>query len=352
MAGQMLQITSVVLFYWAISISLVFANKYLVGTGASSTDISLFVAWAQCIVTVLVVFVLMVCKAAVRGDMSQVFKISFKPMMSRQVLMMTCTFVSMLSFNNLCLRHVAVSFYQVARSLTLIFTVIFSVTMLKNSVSRRVMACCLTVASGFVLGVDQESLMGTLSIKGVVFGVTSSLFVALNGIFTKKALDVVEGDTVKLTLYSNLNACILFFPIVILTGQLSVIFRDAQLLELYFWVFLMSTGGLAFLIAWISAMQIHLTSPVTHHISSNTKAVLQTLLAVLYYHEQKRPLWWVSVLLVVGGALAYAVVRIYEEKGTLQAPPSSAQLEVVVEKAALNGSATTPTNGRQRPHHV
>ncbi|ELT98471.1 hypothetical protein CAPTEDRAFT_124859 [Capitella teleta] len=336
----MLKIAGVVSAYWVISISLVFANKYLVGA-TDSKDLSLFVAWAQCVITVFVVLGLLVFKGLIRGEHAALHKLTLRPAMSRPIVLMTCTFVSMLSFNNLCLRHVAISFYQVARSLTLIFTVVFSVTLLKKSVSRRVLACCLTVACGFFLGIDQESLMGTLSVKGVAFGITSSLFVALNGIFTKKALDVVEGDTLSLTLYSNLNACVLFLPIVILTGQLSTLFSGSQLLDTYFWTFLLCTGALSFCIAWVSAMQIHLTSPVTHHISSNTKAILQTLIAVIYYSESKRPLWWVSVMLVVGGALSYAIVRVHEERKGLQVPSPS---EVIVEKAALNGRALA--NGR------
>lgn len=60
---------------------------------------------------------------------------------------------------------------------------------------------------------------GTLSTLGVLSGVTSSLFVALNGIYTKRALDMEEMDSVKLTLHINVNASfLLLFPSV-LTGQ-------------------------------------------------------------------------------------------------------------------------------------
>jgi len=101
---------------------------------------------------------------------------------------------------------------------------------------------------------------------------------------------------------------------VIQTGQLSAALASAELEDPFFWLFLLVTGVLGCLMAWISAMQINVTSPVTHHISSNSKAVAQTIIAVVWYHETKQTLWWISVMMVVCGALLYAVIRMSEEK--------------------------------------
>jgi solute carrier family 35 (GDP-fucose transporter), member C1 len=54
------------------------------------------------------------------------------------------------------------------------------------------------VAAGFVLGVDQEKVVGSLSIRGVVFGVLSSVFIALTAIYTKKALEIVDKNEVTM----------------------------------------------------------------------------------------------------------------------------------------------------------
>ena len=85
---------------------------------------------------------------------------------------------------------------QVARSTTIIFVVIFSVLILKKTVSKAIATCCGLVACGFFLGIDQEKALGSLSVKGVTFGVMSSIFIALTGIYTKTALDVVNRDEV------------------------------------------------------------------------------------------------------------------------------------------------------------
>src|SRR6218665_1518871 len=314
MAVEVARVAVVVLSYWTISISMVFANKYLVGE-KSSVDISLFVSWVQCVATVFLLLVFTAGRALYTKNWESA-RVPYSSFTARPVLQMAFCFVLMLSFNNMCLKLVGVSFYQVARSTTIIFVVIFSVTILKKMVSRWIVGCCLLVATGFFLGIDQEKVMRSLSMKGVAFGVASSVFIALTGIFTKTALDVFERNEIKLTLCTNAIAIVIFIPVVLLTGQFSAALSSGQLADHFFWVFLMVSGALGTMMAWISAVQINVTSPVTHHISANTKAILQTLIAVIYYHETKSGLWWVSVILVVIGACSYAIRRYHEEKTT------------------------------------
>ncbi len=316
MAVQYLKVGLVILTYFTISISMIFANKYLVGTGDSEKDFSIFVAWVQCCVTVAFLSALRFASSTFRPSSHKEWKLTtaehFAAM--KQVMPMTVTYVSMLTFNNLCLKHVGVAFFQVARSMTLIFTVVFSILILHHRISYRVILCCIIVAGGFVLGIDQEHIKGTLSIRGVLYGVTTSLFVSLNGIYIKKSLDVVERDSTRLTYYNNINAIVLFIPFLAATGQVAQFFSTEQSRDMYFWLFLIGTGMLSTSMAWISAKQIDLTSPITHHIIANAKAVIQTLLAVVFNSEHKAILWWFSIFLVVTGATFYAIVRIQEDK--------------------------------------
>ena len=336
MAVPVIKIAIVVLSYWTISISMVFANKYLVGEKAG-TDISLFVSWIQCIATVFFVTCFNILLSMKTGNWERTKLPKKDVFLNKYVLKMAGCFVLMLSFNNMCLKLVGVSFYQVARSTTIIFVVIFSVLILKKSVSKTIVGCCLLVASGFFLGIDQEKVMGSLSVLGVVFGVSSSIFIALTGIFTKQALEVVDHDELKLTLATNIIAMFAFIPVVLVTGQFVAAVTSPQMFDLYFWVCLFFTGALGTLMSWISAVQINVTSPVTHHISANSKAILQTIIAVVYYHETKTLLWWISVLFVVVGACAYAIRRFFEEKWATTLP-----VKVVV-RSPDSGESTTST---------
>ncbi|XP_043842887.1 GDP-fucose transporter 1-like [Dromiciops gliroides] len=98
-----MQIALVVTLYWVISISMVFLNKYLLDTPSLRLDAPLFVTFYQCLVTVLL------CKAlsllatcwpgtvdfpSVRMDMK----------VSRSILPLSVVFISMITFNNLCLK--------------------------------------------------------------------------------------------------------------------------------------------------------------------------------------------------------------------------------------------------------
>ena len=120
--------------------------------------------------------------------------------------------VGMITFNNLCLKLVEVSFYNVARSLTIVFNVFFSRVFLGIPTSFKTALCLGVVIVGFVMGSHGElnfNLAGTLS------GIMSSLFVSLNSIFTKKILPVVDDNHWRLTFYNNVNAIFLFIPLII-----------------------------------------------------------------------------------------------------------------------------------------
>lgn len=85
-----------------------------------------------------------------------------------QVLPLSVVFVAMITFNNLCLKHVGVSFYYVGRSLTTVFNVICSYIILGQSTSQKAIACCGFIILGFFLGVDQEDVTGNYFCKRYV----------------------------------------------------------------------------------------------------------------------------------------------------------------------------------------
>jgi len=111
MAIQVFKIASVVTAYWTTSISMVFANKYLVGA-RHTDDISLFVSWFQCLMTVLLVAGFKVTRGWPADNWLTVSQLQ-TIICSKSVLAMAGFFVGMLSFNNMCLKLVGVSFYQV-----------------------------------------------------------------------------------------------------------------------------------------------------------------------------------------------------------------------------------------------
>ncbi len=89
-------------------------------------------------------------------------------------------FVAMITFNNLTLKHLTVSFYMVGRSLTTVANVVrnllekqinvfgfrffcvqaFTYLMLGQKTSYKALGCCGLIIAGFFLGIDQENALG------------------------------------------------------------------------------------------------------------------------------------------------------------------------------------------------
>ncbi|CAH1775102.1 unnamed protein product [Owenia fusiformis] len=309
--SKCMKVGLVVLAFWMTSITLIFANKHLVGTKNTDQDISIFVSWFQACVCAAIVSIVTLGRHSCTKN-PQKSLICKDIILSKGMLIASVYFVGATIFNNLCLKHVGVAFFQVAKSFTLIFTCLFSMVLLKKHLTCRAWLCCLMIACGFVLGIDQENLVGALSLSGVLYGLFSSIFVALVGIYTKKNLEMVSNDSLQLTLYMNLNTSLLFLPIVIVSKQGYTVIASDRFGDVWFWLLLSGAGILGAMMAWISAFQIHITSPVTHHISASTKGIVQTLIAVSYYREQKAILWWLSNMLVVGGAILYTYTHYME----------------------------------------
>jgi GDP-fucose transporter C1 len=328
--GDTKHIASVVAAYWFVSISMVYLNKILMSNEDISIPAPLFITWFQCVVTALI------CLAAgkisetmqkkssqlpVTQDdgtgkvhknsfFSQFPKAEYKSEIGKKILPLSFVFVGMITFNNLCLKLVEVSFYNVARSLTIVFNVVLSRVMLGSPTSARTMLCLCIVILGFFLGASGEV---NFSLQGTVAGICSSLFVSLNSIFTKKVLPAVDNDHWKLTFYNNVNAVILFLPLMAyyetdaLVAAMSVQFTSG-----IFWGAMMVAGCFGFSIGIVTVLQIKATSPLTHNISGTAKAAVQSIMALYIWKNPATVMGLSGMLVVLGGSLLYTVVKMRE----------------------------------------
>ncbi len=270
-------IASVVASYWVISISMVYLNKIILSGEGASVPAPLFVTWFQCVITCGICYLL----GEIGSRSSEIGRPSFAEGYPRvsytfetgsKVIKLSLIFVAMVTFNNLCLQYVQVSFYNVARCLSIVFNVIFTYLILKKQTSLNTSMTLLVVIFGFYIGIEGEldfSLIGTVS------GVLSSVFVSLNGIYTKQALDTVGGNNKLLLFYNNANACFLFLPL-ILYFESGVLLENLHVLaNPLFWLSMVVCGVCGFAIGLVTTMQIQATSPLTHNISGTAKAAVQ-----------------------------------------------------------------------------
>ena len=148
------KIAGVVAFYFVISISLVFVNKTILSSKNLSIPAPLAVTWFQCFVSAIICYAVGELGRSAKKDtflyQFPVLRIDMKTIMS--VAKLSFFFVGMITFNNLCLKYVEVSFYQVARSLTIGFNVLFTWILLSEPTTMQVIGCLAIVVLGFLLG--------------------------------------------------------------------------------------------------------------------------------------------------------------------------------------------------------
>lgn len=292
-------IASVVATYWFVSISMVYLNKILMSSDSVSISAPLFITWYQCVVTILVCWVAGKVGEAMqkRGELlptsdsgefdankghrrsffSQFPKAQYNLEVGKKILPLSIIFVGMISFNNLCLKYVEVSFYNVARSLTIVFNVILSRIILGSPSSAKTLFCLSIVILGFFLGAKGEV---NFTMIGTVFGICSSLFVSLNSILTKKVLPAVDNDHWKLTFYNNVNAVVLFLPLMAYYESETILAAfGKQFVSPSFWAAMSVAGVMGFSIGIVTVLQIKATSPLSHNISGTAKAAFQSMLA-------------------------------------------------------------------------
>ncbi|KAG7337280.1 triose-phosphate transporter family protein [Nitzschia inconspicua] len=334
-------IASVVATYWFVSISMVYLNKILMSNDDVSIPAPLFITWYQCVVTILVCWVagkvgeVMLKRGEVlptnesdgfnankghRGKsfFSQFPKAQYNVSVGRKVLPLSIIFVGMISFNNLCLQYVEVSFYNVARSLTIVFNVVLSRIILGSPSSIKTLLCLSIVILGFFMGAKGEV---NFTMIGTLFGICSSLFVSLNSILTKKVLPAVDNDHWKLTFYNNVNAMILFLPLIAYfeSGPILAGFRK-QFISPTFWAAMSVAGIMGFSIGIVTVLQIKATSPLSHNISGTAKAAFQSMLAFYIWKNPATVMGVAGMFVVLGGSLLYTIVKMREGSTTGKKP--------------------------------
>lgn len=313
-------IASVVATYWCVSISMVYLNKVLMSDERISISAPLFITWFQCVITSFICWLAGICGQAANasGDSSeksffaQFPKAEYKSSVASKVFPLSIIFVGMITFNNICLKLVEVSFYNVARSLTIVFNVFFSSVFLGQKSSAKTIFCLLIVIGGFFLGANGEL---NFSLIGTIAGVMSSLFVSLNSIFTKKILAVVDDNHWRLTFYNNLNASFLFLPLIWwFESDVLLSASDDQLVNEIFWVAMCVAGFFGFSIGIVTVLQIKATSPLSHNISGTAKAAVQSMMAFYIWGNEATAKGVLGIFTVLGGSLAYTFVKMSENE--------------------------------------
>jgi len=212
----------------------------------------------------------------------------------------------MIAFNNICLQYVEVTFYQVARSLTIVWTIFFTFLMIPDKPpQKKVIIACLVVFMGFIIGSVGEVRFDW---KGLVAGVFSSAFVAYYGISIKKSLPLVENSEWRLLIYNTTMAIVFFIPVLYFSGELLILTPGPKITNTI-WQGLIISGLLGYLINIALFMQVAYTSPLTNAISGTAKACVQTLLGWVLFRNPISPMNGLGIVTVIGGSAWYSSIK-------------------------------------------
>ena len=295
-------------FYMTVSITLVFLNRFVL-TDKNEKAGALFISWFQFVVAY--VCILIITTFFPNVPLLNLFPpLNYKKELFLKVLPVSFAYLMMIGLNNKCLQYVSVSGYQIVRSLTILFSIILSYVFLGQKTSLRACLACLGVVVGFVMGVQGDV---NLTLRGCLYGVGSSLFVATYSLVVKRVMGLLDNNEYLLIEYNTPIAIIVLVPIVWWSGEFHIL---AEKRSRHFWVMQVAAGVVGFIINIAIFLNIKYTTPLTHNLSGTVKACVQTVLAFVFFpgSETMTTMKFIGTVLVIGFSGYYAYVRRQEMK--------------------------------------
>lgn len=301
------KVVGVVSFYIITSISMVMINKMVL----RQSGLPLTFLWGQLVVAAIFLRLLAALQLITLPSASLSLFRSTLPLITINVLGLV--------LNTLCLQHIDAVLYQVARSLILPITISLSPFM-GQRISRPTLICCLVISIGFVVGIFGEGIMlkrlATVQIStiGVVFGVLSSFTTAIHSFVIKKSFTNVKQEGHFDLLYlNNLFSALLLAPFLFLeVGDLVMLSRRGWSPIQSFGLGTLLAGIAGLLINWAGFLQINVTSPITHTVSSAARGVLQTIVAHWILAEAITITRCIGIAVTLAGSCAYSLVKARE----------------------------------------
>ena len=217
-----------------------------------------------------------------------------------------------LAFNIICLSKIDAIMHQVTRGITLPMTALLGPLLGNDSSSWRVLLICCAIFSGFVVAVSGDIRSTNLSIFGVVAGLISSFINAYNAQFIKTRFSGRNKfSAIDLVYYNNIFSAILLIPVALL-------YEGSQLSSINNWghvsIVAVITGILGVIINYAGFLQIQVTSPITHCVSSAARGIFQVLASNLILREKLTICRTVGTGLSLVASSLFPIVKSYDNE--------------------------------------
>jgi solute carrier family 35 (GDP-fucose transporter), member C1 len=300
-------VATVFSFYIATTITMVVVNKLVL----KQASLPVTFLWGQMVLASIILQVLQFCG---------LFKIpSFKLNVLKNLVPLIGINVVGLGLNTLCLQYSDAMMYQIARSLVLPITIALTPLLLKDKVSLRVIGCCLIILVGFGVGLLGEKEL-RVSLKGIIFGVLSSLSTALHAIIIKQAFSKIEEKSpFDMIYYNNVLSALILLPLLgFEAGSIikAIKMNDETLKALT--IGIVAAGTMGLLVNFASFLQIKVTSPLTHTVASAARGVLQSIACYFILGENINLQRGFGIAVTLSGTIMYSLTKIYEKNFAMQ----------------------------------
>jgi GDP-fucose transporter C1 len=140
--------------------------------------------------------------------------------------------------------------------------------------SAKVFIAAGIVTLGFLTGISPNKNLpasASPSIISLVYGLLSSLFIAVHAVLIKASLPHCNNSTIELAYWTNLGSAVMVAPFVLLNGEVGTFLhltRSAEWDGRTFAYGSVITGVFGFLLCVAGLLSIKITSPITHMFSS------------------------------------------------------------------------------------
>jgi len=307
--AQSMLITSYVLAWFTVSITLILYNKWVIASwnGGMSFPISYTTGHMFFKGVFAFVFILFRGKPWPRFDWRVLAMLSFVGAMAALDI----------AASNMSLLYISASYYTFLKSSSLLFILLFAFITCLEPFSPSIVTTVVLISVGMALCSYGEI---HFSVKGFVLVMSSEVFSALRWIVTEMTIKNKSWDLMAMVFYMAPASTLTLAPIAFVSERSEITkFHDARLVgELV--GFILFPAFLAFLLLLVEMMIIHETSSLSLTVFGNVKSVVTIIFAMIVFGEQTTLPQWCGMAVAISGMTFYAHARgdIFETRNALQ----------------------------------
>lgn len=295
--GKLLWICSLVLSWYAVSITLILFNKFVLSIIDCPTFYTMTHMFAKGVFAL--IYFYGAGKTPKRVSYHVLLGLSFAGVFAALDIM--CA--------NLSLLTLSASFYTFLKSSALVFVLIIGVVTFVEPLSWNIVSTVSIVTAGMFLMSYGEA---DFEVQGVVLVLLSELFAAFRWIVTQMIVQGQDLDALSAVLYMCPGSSLALIPLVIAreTKEILSLPQTAHDMGLLgFGALFLIPGLMAFLLLVIEVQLVIETSSLTLTVFGNLKSVVTVLFSVAIFGDKVSVLQWVGMFVVGVGLLAYSQAR-------------------------------------------